>query len=330
MHAPGVPDVRRAARRAPSAARPRPRRAGAAARRGRAASASSTCTRRSWRTRDAGTPRDFAELFDLLHNRIFADPARSGATPNVPEGCCAAVSALIEADRRPAATIAEPIDFYGLNYYMPTRIAAGSATADARRPAPQARRRCRSTSRPSRRRPTGFGWPIAPRVPHHGARELRQALPGGAATRLHHRGRRELRRPVDSTARATTRPASTTSPTTSRRRSPARPRAADRRPARLLHLDPAWTTGSGPLASSSGSDSCTSTSRRSSAPEGLVPLAAAGRSQLVLARRSAAGSARSDDRVVAMEIHHRHRRHRPARRDHRHLPDRRPTTPSYA
>ncbi|WP_228508697.1 glycoside hydrolase family 1 protein [Herbiconiux sp. VKM Ac-1786] len=105
----------------------------------------------------------FAELFDVLHNRVFADPVLLGRYPEFPEGFEPLFSALGEADPADLALIGQKLDFYGLNYYAPTRIAAGSggpATPDGTSRA--------MGSLPFHLEPfpeyrsTGFGWPIAP------------------------------------------------------------------------------------------------------------------------------------------------------------------------
>ena len=69
----------------------------------------------------------YAKLFDLMHNRIFADPVLLGRYPKFPLPCAQAVPAAASRRRRDdLAIISQPLDFYGLNYYMPTRVAAGS------------------------------------------------------------------------------------------------------------------------------------------------------------------------------------------------------------
>ncbi|WP_440711170.1 glycoside hydrolase family 1 protein [Herbiconiux sp. YIM B11900] len=105
----------------------------------------------------------FAELFDVLHNRVFADPVLLGHYPTPPEGFEALFTALAEVDPADLALIAAPLDFYGLNYYMPTRIAAGSGPSETPDGASSA-----MSSLPFHLAPwpefptTGFGWPIAP------------------------------------------------------------------------------------------------------------------------------------------------------------------------
>jgi len=105
----------------------------------------------------------FAALFDLLHNRIFADPVLLGGYPAFPEEFAPLFSALTEASPADLAVIAQPLDFWGLNYYMPTRVAAGSggsATPDGTSAA-MASLPFHLADWPEFPR-TGFGWPIAP------------------------------------------------------------------------------------------------------------------------------------------------------------------------
>jgi beta-glucosidase len=109
--------------------------------------------------------RAYAEVFDLLHNRIFADPVLLGRYPKFPLLSRKLFKPLIEVDDADLATIAQPLDFYGLNYYMPTRIASGPPADDS---TPDG-----GSSAGMRQLPfhlatwpeypvTAFGWPIAP------------------------------------------------------------------------------------------------------------------------------------------------------------------------
>jgi beta-glucosidase len=76
--------------------------------------------------RDDPLTRHYANIVDLVHNRIFADPIVLGRYPAFPSSVRAQFRPLIEVDDTDLLTIAQPIDFYGLNYYRPTRVAAGS------------------------------------------------------------------------------------------------------------------------------------------------------------------------------------------------------------
>ncbi len=104
-----------------------------------------------------------AQLFDLVHNRVFADPVLLGRYPQVPEELADLFGAFAEVPTDDLATIAAPLDCYGLNYYMPSRVAAGAGdgsspdgTSAAMAAAPFRLLDLDGYER------TGFGWPIAP------------------------------------------------------------------------------------------------------------------------------------------------------------------------
>lgn len=109
--------------------------------------------------------RQYAEVFDLIHNRIFADPVLLGRYPKFPLLARKQFRVLREVDDADLKTIAQPLDFYGLNYYMPTRIAAGPPTDDS---TPDGGSSAGMQQLPFHIAPwpeypvTAFGWPIAP------------------------------------------------------------------------------------------------------------------------------------------------------------------------
>lgn len=104
-----------------------------------------------------------ASLFDLIHNRIFADPVLLGHYPEVPDELAEMFGAFASVPAADLATIHQPLDFYGLNYYMPTRVAAGTGTGESPDGTAEV-----MTELPFRLEgfaeysQTGFGWPIAP------------------------------------------------------------------------------------------------------------------------------------------------------------------------
>lgn len=114
--------------------------------------------------KDTTRNRLHARVFDLVHNRIYADPVLLGRYPKFPMLARKLFRQLIEVDDADLVTIAQPLDFYGLNYYMPTRIALG-APADGQTPDGVAES---MTNLPFHLAPwpeyptTSFGWPIAP------------------------------------------------------------------------------------------------------------------------------------------------------------------------
>lgn len=114
--------------------------------------------------KDNFATRGYAEVFDLVHNRIFADPVLLGHYPKFPFLARKLFTPLMEVDDADLTTIAQPLDFYGLNYYMPSRVAAGpppdnltpDGASDMARHLP-----FHLTAWPEYST-TGFGWPIAP------------------------------------------------------------------------------------------------------------------------------------------------------------------------
>lgn len=109
--------------------------------------------------------RTFAEVFDLVHNRIYADPVLLGRYPKIPFLARKLFRPLLEVDSDDLKTIAQLLDFYGLNYYMPTRIGAG-APADDSTPDGGSSAGMRDLPFHIAKWPefpvTGFGWPVAP------------------------------------------------------------------------------------------------------------------------------------------------------------------------
>lgn len=63
-----------------------------------------------WRADDSAEVREAAEVYDALHNWLFADPVLRGTCP---------LGVIPEED---LAVIAQPLDWYGLNYYNPTLV----------------------------------------------------------------------------------------------------------------------------------------------------------------------------------------------------------------
>jgi len=105
-----------------------------------------------------------AQLFDIVHNRVYADPVLLGRYPQIPEPFEHLFGFLREIEPADLKAISAPLDFYGLNYYMPTRVSAGSptdaTTPDGPSPVSQ---RLPFTLEPWPEFPvTGFGWPVAP------------------------------------------------------------------------------------------------------------------------------------------------------------------------
>ncbi|MFH8554261.1 GH1 family beta-glucosidase [Streptomyces celluloflavus] len=114
----------------------------------------------TWPASAAEADTAAADLYDLLLNRLFADPVLLGRYPD--EDLAALLPGPVADDLR---IISEPLDWYGINYYQPTLVGAPDpAAAD---PAdfggislppelPFAPREIEGYPR------TDFGWPVVP------------------------------------------------------------------------------------------------------------------------------------------------------------------------
>jgi beta-glucosidase len=107
--------------------------------------------------------RIYSRLFDLLHNRIFADPVLLGRYPDAPWPLKHLFKPLIEATSDDLADIHQPLDFYGLNYYMPTRVVVGKGDGTTPDGEAEAMNGLPFHLGAFPEYPkTNFGWPIAP------------------------------------------------------------------------------------------------------------------------------------------------------------------------
>ncbi|MET9114109.1 GH1 family beta-glucosidase [Streptomyces longwoodensis] len=110
----------------------------------------------TWPASGDGPDVGAADFYDLLLNRLFAEPVLLGAYP---EGIGELMPGDVAADLE---VIAEPLDWYGINYYAPTRVGAPQGTdiefGGVRMPA-----ELPFTVREIEGRPvTDFGWPVVP------------------------------------------------------------------------------------------------------------------------------------------------------------------------
>jgi beta-glucosidase len=72
----------------------------------------------TWAASDRAEDVAAADFYDLLLNRLFADPVLLG---RYPEGIGELMPGDVEADLK---VIGEPVDWYGINYYQPTKVGA--------------------------------------------------------------------------------------------------------------------------------------------------------------------------------------------------------------
>jgi beta-glucosidase len=108
-----------------------------------------------WAATDSPDDRQAADLYDALWNKLFSEPMLRG---RYPEGFAELMPGPVAED---LAVISAPLDFYGVNYYSPMRIAAPGTDLP------------RTDQVPAEGLPvvpvviegyplTGFGWPVVP------------------------------------------------------------------------------------------------------------------------------------------------------------------------
>ncbi|MFF9491426.1 GH1 family beta-glucosidase [Streptomyces flaveolus] len=110
----------------------------------------------TWPASDEPADREAAEFYDVLLNRLFADPLLLG---RYPDGVGELMPGDVDADLK---VIAEPLDRYGVNYYAPARVGAPrgaeSEWGGVRLPAGLPFSVRAIEDRPL----TDFGWPVVP------------------------------------------------------------------------------------------------------------------------------------------------------------------------
>ncbi|MFH8404884.1 GH1 family beta-glucosidase [Streptomyces sp. NPDC018019] len=115
----------------------------------------------TWAASESAADQEAAGLYDLLLNRLFAEPVLLGRYPE--EVLTAGLlSGPVHEDLR---IIGEPLDWYGVNYYQPTKVGApeaegagpvGFAGIELPPGLPFAPRAIEGYPR------TDFGWPVVP------------------------------------------------------------------------------------------------------------------------------------------------------------------------
>ncbi|MEU3661697.1 GH1 family beta-glucosidase [Streptomyces sp. NPDC032940] len=112
-----------------------------------------------WPASDEPADREAADFYDVLLNRLFADPLLLGRYPGGIGELMPGSAGRLDADLE---VIAEPLDRYGVNYYAPARVGAPqdaeSGTGGVRVPAGLPFSLREIEGRPL----TDFGWPVVP------------------------------------------------------------------------------------------------------------------------------------------------------------------------
>ncbi|MBO0829833.1 MAG: beta-glucosidase [Streptosporangiales bacterium] len=115
-----------------------------------------------WPASESDADAGAAQAYDLLYNHLFADPVLLGRYPSEEVG--AAMPGPVAEDLR---TIGAPLDFYGVNYYMPALVGA-PRTDGPTGGAGLVNAMTMPAGLPFELRPvdgyprTGFGWPVVP------------------------------------------------------------------------------------------------------------------------------------------------------------------------
>lgn len=107
--------------------------------------------------------RLLAKVFDLVLNRVYADPVLLGRYPKPPLAARHWFKSLSKASDKDLRLISQPLDFYGVNYYYPVKVAAGKGPPDTPAGTAHAVMRVPFHMVPfPEYATTGFGWPVAP------------------------------------------------------------------------------------------------------------------------------------------------------------------------
>ncbi|TJZ55756.1 beta-glucosidase [Streptomyces piniterrae] len=114
----------------------------------------------TWPASESEADTGAADLYDLLLNRLFAEPVLLGRYPD--EELAALLPGPVAEDLK---TISQPLDWYGVNYYQPTLVGAPDPAATAPTDfggislppeLPFSPREIKGYPR------TDFGWPVVP------------------------------------------------------------------------------------------------------------------------------------------------------------------------
>lgn len=115
----------------------------------------------TWPASDGAEDREAADFYDVLLNRLFSDPLITGRYPEVITELLGAEVPDLDADLK---LIGQPLDWYGINFYQPTKVGAprqdGTVTEFSGLTLPP---ELPFSPREIEGHPTtDFGWPVVP------------------------------------------------------------------------------------------------------------------------------------------------------------------------
>ena len=135
---------------------------------------------------NSGNPLDWisAGAMDVAQNRLYADPVLTGKYPDLIR--LGKFFSSFDHPDEDMAIISQPLDFYGMNYYMPTRVAAGGG--DSPVPAAMAEAmgddlKDATPGAPMHIEPwpdtetTAYGWPVKPEYMGVALKEMAERYP---------------------------------------------------------------------------------------------------------------------------------------------------------
>ena len=126
-----------------------------------------------------------ASLMDLAQNRLYADPVLTGNYPDVIRA--AKFFSSFNHPDEDMEVISQPLDFYGLNYYMPTKVAAGAGEGPVPAGMAEAMGSDLNGAMPGSpfhitswedAETTAYGWPIKPEYMAVALSEMAERYPG--------------------------------------------------------------------------------------------------------------------------------------------------------
>jgi beta-glucosidase len=134
----------------------------------------------------SGNPLDklSAGLMDIAQNRLYADPVLTGKYPDVIRA--AKFFSSFNHPEEDMNVISVPLDFYGLNYYMPTKVAAGAGEGPVPAGMAEAMGSDLTDSAPGSpfhirawpdAQTTAYGWPIKPEYMSVALAEMAERYP---------------------------------------------------------------------------------------------------------------------------------------------------------